>query len=397
MLSIRLRPLICFLAMVISLGVGILWVRSYVVGGYWQWFVISPSHARLFGASWGRGSVDFFYNHLDPLPEELIGKKSEFTFKSKPETDADDNAANYSYSPTGFIWLQRLGFVYRKSEYPGAQFHTFTMPFWALTALPLIVPTPVLRRWRRRRTRRSRGQCLNCGYDLRASGTCCPECGTPILADAPEMRGRAKGVTAIVITSVVVGALCSYGGDVSGRRDVARADDAARTAEDARNASERINVPPRADQAAWQREHAAIESTRRNVLSLDYVRLSQRTPESTGMGPNARLWSEMEFQLTNRSTRAIDGTGGVIELYGPDHRLLGSVGSNVGLPLDAGLWCRGGSVCALDEATRSALTDGKVTADYRAAYVRYPDKTITTFGEGLWPDAFLSTVSAVAK
>jgi len=55
-----------------------------------------------------------------------------------------------------------------------------TVPHWFLAAL-LAMPTLIalarghpVRQWRRRRL----GLCLQCGYDLRASGDRCPECGT---------------------------------------------------------------------------------------------------------------------------------------------------------------------------------------------------------------------------
>ena len=51
------------------------------------------------------------------------------------------------------------------------------IPYWALVALPLV---PLAIRWRRTRraTARTRqGRCPTCGYDLRATTDCCPECG----------------------------------------------------------------------------------------------------------------------------------------------------------------------------------------------------------------------------
>ena len=52
---------------------------------------------------------------------------------------------------------------------------------WAVAIVFLILPGVWALGWQRRRmTRRraSRGQCVRCGYDLRASPDRCPECGT---------------------------------------------------------------------------------------------------------------------------------------------------------------------------------------------------------------------------
>jgi hypothetical protein len=56
------------------------------------------------------------------------------------------------------------------------------IPFWLLTTLTAILPLfqiPLLIRALRKSIRRTHGLCLNCGYDLRASPTTCPECGQP--------------------------------------------------------------------------------------------------------------------------------------------------------------------------------------------------------------------------
>ncbi|MGE5609439.1 MAG: hypothetical protein ACM359_09305 [Bacillota bacterium] len=68
---------------------------------------------------------------------------------------------------------------------------------WSTTGwfLAIIIPAYVVLAFvedarQRRRHVEFKGYCLQCGYDLRASKVRCPECGTPIPAEADEVRGR---------------------------------------------------------------------------------------------------------------------------------------------------------------------------------------------------------------
>lgn len=59
----------------------------------------------------------------------------------------------------------------------GSNYWEWTFPAW-LAALVLAAPPALwLAGWQRRRRIRREGRCPNCGYDLRASGERCPECG----------------------------------------------------------------------------------------------------------------------------------------------------------------------------------------------------------------------------
>jgi hypothetical protein len=363
------------------------------MGTYLQWFIASPSNERLIGVDWGGGSVSFLYNH-GATPQREVNAKSNFTFTSSPLAETHGDFGDHSDPTLGYVWLQRLGFRYMSSEFPGFQARTLETPFWALVILPFFLGMPALLGWRTRRRRQLRGQCLNCGYDLRASVNRCPECATRMTIEPIAAKYRGRLAAALMTASVVVVGLCWHRGYASGGHDAAVVANAARTAEDAHEATERINIPPRADRAAWEQERAAVDAERRHFFSLGFVRLSRRTPESTGMGPNAVLWSDVQFQLTNRSGRDIDASAGVIEFYGPDGRLLGSTGFGIGVPMAPGRSCAGSFSSALDATTRSALAAGNVVARYRAGFVRYPNGTTKTFGEDPWEGAFVSAANA---
>jgi hypothetical protein len=56
-------------------------------------------------------------------------------------------------------------------------FMIFGVPWWSLTCAAAALPATRAVRLARRRSRRRRGLCAACGYDLRASPDRCPECG----------------------------------------------------------------------------------------------------------------------------------------------------------------------------------------------------------------------------
>ena len=62
----------------------------------------------------------------------------------------------------------------------GTDFKAYYCPLWSCFVLLLILPLIELPRMIRNFRRRRRGLCMNCGYDLRASPSKCPECGASI-------------------------------------------------------------------------------------------------------------------------------------------------------------------------------------------------------------------------
>jgi hypothetical protein len=63
----------------------------------------------------------------------------------------------------------------------GYAIHRVVFPLWFVALCSCALPARWLFVSRRRRVRRAAGLCPTCGYDLRASPSRCPECGTEVL------------------------------------------------------------------------------------------------------------------------------------------------------------------------------------------------------------------------
>jgi hypothetical protein len=59
---------------------------------------------------------------------------------------------------------------------PVATMRVYAVPWWFIMFVTAIMPSIAFLRSRTIRRRRT-GQCMHCGYDLRATPDRCPECG----------------------------------------------------------------------------------------------------------------------------------------------------------------------------------------------------------------------------
>jgi hypothetical protein len=80
-----------------------------------------------------------------------------------------------------FRRLRRFGFACAWNIDMATSDREIIMPNWFIVPITAILPALALRRLRRRllhNRRRLAGQCARCGYDLRATPSLCPECGS---------------------------------------------------------------------------------------------------------------------------------------------------------------------------------------------------------------------------
>ena len=100
-------------------------------------------------------------NH--PLLRIQRGRYAVEEYSARDDPDSPDLSASYRLMP---------------------HYVAYRVPYWPAVALTGVLPAASAMtaavRWRRSRSRTSRGLCPRCSYDLRATPDRCPECGAAV-------------------------------------------------------------------------------------------------------------------------------------------------------------------------------------------------------------------------
>ena len=169
------------LSLLLSLATAVLWLRSYWRGMtmiHYDWTL--DGRVRLEAMGCAMGEVSFYRadSNKSPSPWALSSKSAAWDF---PWWEWRNGPIKSYRRSDGFAGFEFTRGDPRMSIFRTVVFRsdvTVSFPMWAvvcLTAAPSALRT--IRRHRRRR-RLKVGLCQNCGYDLRATPTRCPECGT---------------------------------------------------------------------------------------------------------------------------------------------------------------------------------------------------------------------------
>ena len=186
---------VSFLLVVLSLLTTMLWVRSYWRGDALGWHCEKVENyvdkMRDVGGHSSLGTLEFFvdwrtFNLLSEDYRRTVTptKFSQMRWKTNP------NPPPAILEREGF-WLCGFGCeAYWHSPVGGSDFRGdksgfgVAVPHWFLSAVFLVCLGVRIKRSKQRlsRWRRMHRVCVSCGYDLRATPDCCPECGTEVTA-----------------------------------------------------------------------------------------------------------------------------------------------------------------------------------------------------------------------
>jgi hypothetical protein len=165
----RLFNLVPVVSFVLMLGIVALWVRSAFVTDVWLHSCKTVSGARsetFVGTKqgvlmWARASM--YIGDDEPL---------DLLLENPP--------------PRNKTLRNCFGFRFDFIDHGDLRVRGADVPLWSLALAAGVLPTYAFAIQRRHTSRRIRGLCSRCGYDLRATPERCPECGTAVAPKPAE-------------------------------------------------------------------------------------------------------------------------------------------------------------------------------------------------------------------
>jgi hypothetical protein len=170
----RVQVILSRLPLLLLAAVVVMWVRSYFRHDTYAWYSDYPARKHWHVES-SLGGLDLCCSQGYPT-DMLQG------YRGRPVSDWERegllgdvfnyNGRRIARGVAGF-WRAHMP----RGPTRTAETRFWGLPYWFLFALTAPAPLVMAVRRRRRRRRREKGQCLACGYDLRATPERCPECG----------------------------------------------------------------------------------------------------------------------------------------------------------------------------------------------------------------------------
>jgi hypothetical protein len=189
----RLLTLAAAISLVLCAVATGLWVRSYSGSDAVsrRWMTAADEHHtehRSQEIQWTLGQVRFVLRH--DTAYFPVRMKSDAAEPQWSYIRYGEGHAGWDVPPAAGLW-NRLGFAAWEtgwsSSFADSSDRVWAAPAWLLVVTSAILPAAWALGAYRRRRRRQAGLCTNCGYDLRASGERCPECGS---VNLPRRDGK---------------------------------------------------------------------------------------------------------------------------------------------------------------------------------------------------------------
>lgn len=176
----HLSAVVAAMSLLLLALTAVLWLRSHERGDYVGWY----QRPHGFNAYSHDGQFQIAWGELDSkkYPPQAGWQGTLWPFDATVDSVTMDLRSGTVFGFGYDRWQRQTPDVRMDG-------HSVTAPYWAVAALFAVAPVMAGVRWRRRHRRRTRGECLACGYDLRATLERCPECGSPT---SPAMPGSVQ-------------------------------------------------------------------------------------------------------------------------------------------------------------------------------------------------------------